>query len=330
MLKNDVELAVDVLADILTSSLFLEKEVIKEYEVVTQEIKQAFDTPDDIVFDYLQEKAYPGQPWGRPVLGLEKNVRSFGEKELRAYIKSNYAASNMVVSAVGNIKHNDLVKMVEPRLGGIRKKTDFAIETPKYAGGFSAHKRAVEQAQITFAFEGINYYDPKYYSNVLMSSIFGGGMSSRLFRELRENRGLVYTTYSYMNAQTQTGLNGIYAGASKENLGRLIPVVVDEINKMRHEKVTPEELNRAKTQTKSGILMGLESSSTTADIMARQMLIYGRVIPIKEIVSRIEKVGFDDIRDMAVRVFSSKPSCALLGAIEGHPTYKSIEKWLAK
>ena len=328
VLKADVETAVDVLADLILNPLFLKEELVKEREVVVQEIKQAIDTPDDVVFDYLQEKAFPNQPWGRTILGPIEKVRSFDAKALKTYMNSNYAASNMVVSAVGNVKHSDLVKMIESRMSGLQSKTSFKITKPEYMGGFSAHKRDVEQAQVTFGFEGVSYYDDHYYDNVLMSSIFGGGMSSRLFNEIREKRGLVYSVYSYINSQTFSGMNGIYAGTSQAQLKELMPIVTDQINRMRNEKVTIEEINRAKTQTKSGILMGLESSSTTADIMARQLLIFERIIPTTEVVKKIEAVNRDDIQNMAIKVYSSKPTCALLGAISGHPTYKSIEKWL--
>lgn len=328
MLKNDAELAVDVLADLVLNPTFPAEELVKEREVVVQEIKQSIDTPDDVVFDYLQEKCFPNQSWGRTILGPAEKVRSFDEKTLNSYMKTNYAANNMVISAVGNIAHDKFVKMVEDRMSNLRKKTSFKVPEARYGGGFSTHKKDVEQAQVTLAFEGINYFDEQYYANILMSSILGGGMSSRLFKEIRENRGLAYSVYSYVNAHTQTGMNGIYAGTSQAQMCEVIPVIADEINKIRNEKVTAEELNRAKTQTKSGILMGMESSSSTADVFARQMLIFGRTLSPKEVVEKIEAVSLDDIQNMAIRIYASKPSCALLGAIDGHPTYKNIQSWL--
>ncbi|MDR1025956.1 MAG: insulinase family protein, partial [Lactobacillus sp.] len=198
VLKNDCELAVDVLSDLVMNPIFPAEELIKEREVVVQEIKQSIDTPDDIIFDHLQETAFANQSLGRAILGPQEKVRAFDAKGLRKYMKSNYAAANTVVCAVGNIKHKDLVKMVEQRMGHMQTETSFKPQKQKYIGGCFSEKRSVEQVQVTIGFEGINYYDELYYANLLLSSIFGGGMSSRLFKEVREKKGLVYSIYSFL------------------------------------------------------------------------------------------------------------------------------------
>lgn len=329
MLKGDAELAIDVIADILQNATFSEEELTKEREVVVQEIKQSIDTPDDIIFDYFQEAAYPNQALGRTILGPAEKVRGFGAETLRNYLKSNYAAENMVACAVGNIKHEDFVRMVEERMSGIQPKVSFTPEKQLYKGGFFIEKRDIEQAHVLLGFEGTPYESEDYYPSVIFSTLFGGGMSSRLFQEVREKRGLVYTVYSFANSHTQSGLFGIYAGTGKEELEQLIPVVADEIRKVRENLVSEKELERAKVQMKASMLMGLESSSSSAEVLARQMLLFNRVIPVDEMVARVEKVTLQDIQNTANKIFSGRPTYTLLGSIDKYPDYHSLEKLTA-
>ena len=326
MLKGDTELALDMISDILQDATFPEEELQKEREVVVQEIKQSIDTPDDIIFDYLQETAFPGQPLGRTILGPAEKVRSFTADTLRGYLASNYAAENIVVCAVGNIEHETFVKMTESRWSGYKSKTDFRIEPQVYKGGFFIEKRDIEQAHIVLGFQGFRYESEDYYPGIIFSTLFGGGMSSRLFQEIREKRGLVYTVYSFANSHTQNGLFGIYAGTGKEELKELMPVVAEEIRKVCNEKVSAKELERAKTQLKASMLMGLESSSSSAEVLARQMLLFDRVIPVEEMVSRVEKVSLEDIQNAAIKIFASKLSYTLLGSIGDYLPYDELEK----
>ena len=284
--------------------------------------------PDDIIFDYLQEQAFPNQALGRTILGPAEKVRSFDKEKLKAYLKSNYAGENMVVCAVGNIRHNDFVRMVEQRLGSIQAQSHFTPDKQVYKGGFFAEKRVIEQAHVVLAFEGIKYECENYYPCMVFSTIFGGGMSSRLFKEIREKRGLVYTVYSFSNSHTQSGLFGIYAGTTNKELKELMPVICEEINKICREKVSEQELNRAKTQLKASMLMALESSSSTAEVLARQMLLFNRIIPIEEMVERIEKVSVDDVQNIARKIFSSNPTYTLVGDIEGYPPYDEIKQMI--
>lgn len=325
MLKGDVELAIDILADLITNATFPEDELVKEQEVVVQEIKQTIDTPDDIIFDFLQEQAFPNQPLGRTILGPAEKVRSFDKEKLRSYLRTNYAGEDMVVCAVGNIKHEDFVKMVEKRLGKIQPKTNFTPAKQEYKGGFYAEKRDIEQVHAVLAFEGVKYDCDSYYPCMVFSTIFGGGMSSRLFQEIREKRGLVYTVYSFANSHTQTGLFGIYAGTTNKELKELMPVICEEIRKIRDFKVTEKELKRAKTQLKASMLMALESSSSTAEVLARQLLLFNRIIPVEEMVERVEKVTIDDVQNAARQIFSSNPTYTLVGDIDGHPEYDEIK-----
>ena len=326
MLKEDAELAVDILSDIVLNSNFPETELEKEREVVVQEIKQTIDTPDDIIFDYLQEQAFPKQAIGRSILGPVQKVRSYTSQTLNAYRQSNYAAENTVVCAVGNIDHEKFVKAVEARMNKMQSQTHFSIDNQLYQGGFYTEKRDIEQVHMTLGFNGKPYSYENYYPCVVFSTIFGGGMSSRLFQEIREKRGLVYSVYSFSNSHTKSGLFGIYAGTTREELKQLMPVVCDEICKIRTDLVSEQELKRAKAQLKASMLMSMESSSATVEVLARQMLIFDRVIPVEEMVDKIERITREDIRTVANELFSSKPSYVLVGDVAGYPSYDKIEK----
>ena len=326
MLKNDVELAIDILSDIVLHSNFPATELEKEREVVVQEIKQTIDTPDDIIFDYLQERAFPNQAVGRSILGPAEKVRSYTAQTLNDYRKNNYAAQNTVVCAVGNLNHDDFVKMVEVRMGDMQKKASFKIDKQIYTGGSYFEKRDIEQAHMVLGFKGEPYSCDNYYPAIVFSTILGGGMSSRLFQEIREKRGLVYSVYSFSNSHTQSGLFGIYAGTTREELKQLMPVVCEEIRKIRTDLVSEQELKRAKMQLKASMLMALESSSATVEVLARQMLIFNRLIPVEEMVEKIECITPEHIRCVANELFTSQPTYSLVGDIDGHPTYDEIQK----
>lgn len=326
MLKADAELALDVLADFVMAPTFDAEEMVKEKEVVVQEIKQTNDDPSDIVFDYFNETAYKNQPLGRSILGTADLVRSFDAEKLRQYMSSNYAAENIVVAAAGNIKHAEFVKMVEARMENLRAKTTYQKAAQIYTGGEFIKVRDIEQAQVLLGFNGVDYHHELYYPVSIMSSILGGGMSSRLYQEIREKRGLVYTVYSFTNSHTQSGMFGVYAGLNQEEIKNYMPVVADEIKKIINEPVSDTELNRVKVQLKANILMALESSSSTAEVIARHQLCHNRNIPIEEIVEKIEKVGKDDVMKAAQYIFNSKPTYTLLGNLEKYPSYEDVEK----
>ena len=328
MLKDDTELALDVLSDIVLNANFPEQELIKERDVVVQEIKQTIDTPDDIIFDYFQEKAFPDQAIGRTILGPEEKVLSYDAAALNRYREQHYGGENMVIAAVGNIEHQAFVDMIKKRFDTFRKQTNFSKPQQNYIGGYVTEERDIEQAHVLLGFKGFDYHDKRYYAATIFSSIFGGGSTSRLFQEIREKRGLVYSTYSFSNAHSTSGLFGIYAGTGQEELKELLPVICDEIKKIREEKVSEKELQRAKILLKAHMLMGLESSSSYTEVIARQMLIFNRVLPIEEMVDRIESVTLDDVLQTAQTIFSSTPTYALVGDIKGHYAYDKIQEML--
>jgi len=328
MLKDDAELALDVIADMLRHPSFPEDELIKERDVVIQEIKQSIDTPDEVVFDYLQAQAFANQGLGSNILGPEENIRKFTRNDLYGYLTTNYAAENMVVCAVGNIKHEQLVKYASERFSDLQPKVSFEITPQKYCGGFRSEKRDIEQVHMAIGFEAYPYYNNKYFSAMLLSNVLGGGTSSRLFREIRDKRGLVYSVYSFSNSHTGSGMLGIYAGTTHNELPILMPVLCDEIKRICNEKITPLELHRAQIQMKSTILMAMESSSSVSEVLARQHLIYNRIIPIKEMVENIESVTQDEILNTAQHIFSSNPSYSLVGSFNEYMDYAALQQKL--
>lgn len=327
MLKNDLELALDVLADMVMAPTFAEEELVKEREVVVQEIKQTYDDPSDIVFDYFQDTAFQNQALGRSILGPADKVRSFNADTLNDYMKHNYAAENIVVAAVGNLQHTDLVKMVEARMASLRKHKNFTADKQIYTGGAFIKKRDIEQAQVILGYKSVDCYDDMRYPMIMLSSILGGGMSSRLFQEIREKRGLVYSVYSFNNTFTQNGIFGIYAGLEADEIKNYMPVVADEIKKICNEYVTDAELNRVKVQHKAGMLMALESSSSTAEMIARRYLLHNKFMQIDEIIEKIDSVSKEQVMRAAQMIFGSPLTYTLLGNLKDYPQYEQVQKW---
>ena len=317
VLADDAPLALDVISDILQHSTFDQEELSRERAVVLQEIGQALDTPDDIIFDHFQETAYPAQAIGRPVLGLADVVARLGQDSLRGYMGRHYSPGRMVVSAAGKIDHERLVALAAraftalPGNGG-----DPESDPADYRGGDFREDRDLEQVHLLLGFEAIGFRDPDHYTGLLLSTLLGGGMSSRLFQEVREKRGLVYSIYSFLSSYSDGGLLGIYAGTGEDEVAELIPVVCDEMVKLR-DGIEAAELKRAQTQLKASILMGRESSGARAEQLAQQMLAFGRPIPTEEIVGKIEAVTLDDLSRLARRLVASPPTLATLGPISG-------------
>ena len=315
---GDGYVAVDILADILIESAFDEEELEREKNVILQEIGQALDTPDDIIFDQFQETALPGQPLGRPVLGTAATVEAIGRDDLFAYLARHYTASNMVLSAAGRVEHDRIVDLAEKHFGSV-PRTPANAEQPvplAYVGGDGRETRVLEQAHLVLGCEGIGYRDPDYFALAVYSTLFGGGMSSRLFQRIREERGLVYGIHCFNTAYADGGLFGIYAGTGEDDLAELVPAVCDEFVGVA-ETLNEAELVRARNQIKAGTLMALESSGARCEQAARHLIVHGRPIPYAEVVARIEAVDQDAVRRVARRLLQGKLTLAALGPIDG-------------
>ena len=314
ILKNDTALAVDVLADILQNSLFDADELTRERAVVLQEIGQAIDTPDDIIFDHFQAKAYPDQPLGRPVLGSAEVIKVMPRDVLIGYQQGHYVAGDMVLAASGNLQHEALVKQAESVFGGLRGGSGPGVEKAAYVGGEFREHRDLEQVHIALGFKGCAIGDDDFYALMVMSNLLGGGMSSRLFQEIREQRGLVYSIHSFNASYKDNGMLGIYAGTGESEVTELIPVLCDELAGLAGS-VREDEVLRSRTQLKAALLMGLESTGARCEQLAQHLLVFGRVLGVDEISGRMEAVDLAAVQRVARAVFSSNPTLAVMGPV---------------
>ncbi|WP_297322562.1 pitrilysin family protein [uncultured Bartonella sp.] len=325
VLKNDVPLAVDILADIITSPKFDEAELEREKQVVFQEIGAANDMPEDIVFDHFTETAFRHQTIGRPILGTVQSVRALTTDNLRNFMNEHYSADRMIVVAAGAVDHEEFVSEVEKRLGSYRARSSAPLaDLANYVGGDFREYRKLKDAQVVLGFEGRAYHMRDYYASQILSIILGGGMSSRLFQEVREKRGLCYSIYAFHWGFSDIGLFGIHAASSEGGLHELIPVVLDELYAVS-EQIGQYELDRAREQYRANLIMSRESPSSRAEMIARQMLLYGRPIPSSETVERLSLITVERLTDLARRLFiDAKPTLAAVGAIGPIMSYGNL------
>jgi len=324
VMKEDVSLAVDLLADILQHSVFDPEELKREQQVVVQEIAQAHDTPDDIIFDYFQEVAFPDQPMGRTILGPAEKVEAYDRRVLADYMGEHYAASRLVVVGAGRLEHERLVDLAARAFDALPKAVAHSRPPARYGGGEMRRERDIEQLHLILGFDGIPFADESFTTLQLFSTLLGGGMSSRLFQEVREKRGLAYAVFAFASSYIDGGTFGVYAGTSPDDAEELVPVMADEMMKTC-EAITDAELARARAQLKSGLLMSLESTSSRIERLGRHMLIYGRPLDTAEIVAQIEKVTTQDVVRLARRLFKeSRPSLAALGPIDTLEAYDRV------
>ncbi|MAU40763.1 MAG: peptidase M16 [Kordiimonas sp.] len=314
LLKEDLGLGIDVLADILQHSAFSSEELERERSVILQEIGQANDTPDDLVLDMMQEAAFPGQALGRSILGTRERVRRFQRDTLQNYMQQNYAAENMVAVAVGAVDHDYFVEMIDRQFRSLPGSRNLTMEPASYIGGDLCLEKDLEQVNVVLGFRGVTYHDPDYYTYQVLSMLLGGGMSSRLFQEVREKRGLVYSIYSFAASYVDDGVFGIHAGTGPDQVTELLPVIADELLGLA-TKVTDEEIRRAAAQIKAGILMSMESSTSRMDQLGRQFLIFNREVPIAELVTAIEAVDRTAIVRAVDRMLASRPTVAAVGPL---------------
>jgi predicted Zn-dependent peptidase len=328
VLKADVPLALDVLSDILANPSFDAEELRREQNVIVQEIGAVEDAPDDLVFERLQETAFPKQSVGRSILGTPETVRSFDPALLRGYLSRNYHAPNMIVAAAGAVEHAAVVGEVEKRFASF---AGAAAPTPKpahFCGGTRVETRDLEQVHIALALQGVPVRDEQLYSLQVFTTVLGGGMSSRLFQEVREKRGLCYTISTFHMPYSDTGLFALYAGTDEVDAPELMRVVIDQIRSTT-ETLNDKEIARAKIQLKAGLLMALESSEARIGQLGRQMLAYGRPIPLEEIVGKVDAVTVDSARSAGrLLIRRSPPVIAALGPGNGLESTAAIAESL--
>ncbi|MBI3705443.1 MAG: insulinase family protein [Rhizobiales bacterium] len=330
VLKADVPLALDVLSDILSEPAFDTEELRREQNVIVQEIGAVQDAPDDLVFDRLQETAFPKQAVGRSILGTPETVRSFNPARIRAYLARNYRAPDMLVAAAGAVEHKAIVEEAERRFAKFVGPAAPAPEPATFRGGTRVESRDLEQVHIALALQGLAVRNEALYSLQVFTNVLGGGMSSRLFQEVREKRGLCYSIHAFHMPYADTGLFGLYAGTDESDAPELMRVVIDEVAKAT-ETINEAEIAKAKAQMKAGLLMALESSEARLGQLARQMLAYGRPIPLDEIVGKVDAVTIESARAAGrALIESSQPAIAALGPGKGLESTAAIAESLVR
>jgi predicted Zn-dependent peptidase len=328
ILAGDLPLAIDVLGDILQNSTLEAAELERERQVILQEIGQAHDTPDDIVFDYFQSSAYPGQPMGWPVLGTAEVVGAMSRDVAFDYMRDHYVAGRMVMAAAGRVDHAALVDLAHESFGELSSGLPGDIEVARYKGGDYRETRDLEQIHLVLGFDGLDYRDEDFYALSVLSTLFGGGMSSRLFQEVRENRGLVYSIYSFTSSYADGGIFGIYAGTGEAEMEELLPVLAAETLALTKD-VSAEEVQRARAQLKASVLMALESSWARCERLSQHLLTFGRIVSVEEIVAKIEAVDEAAVRRVAGRILSSRPTVAAVGPAGRLESYDAIAERFA-
>jgi predicted Zn-dependent peptidase len=314
VLAIDVPLAIDILADILTDSQFDAAELEREKNVILQEIGAVEDTPDDQVFDMFTAAAWPDHPMGRPVLGTKERVQSFDRLTIDAYLRRHYQSGAMVIACAGAVDHDQLASLASAKFGALGVDASQTSQQVAYRGGAALTKKRLEQTHLVVGFEGRGIHAPDHDAAHVFSAAVGGGMSSPLFQELREKRGLAYSIYSFHWAHSDAGLLGFYAGTSPGDVGELMAAAIDVMGEAA-QTLGAEAIGRAKAQMKVSYLAALESSSARMQQVARQMLTYGRPLGREEMIERIDRLSVEDVRAAGAAMLRSAPTIAAIGGI---------------
>jgi predicted Zn-dependent peptidase len=299
VLEGDHGIALDLLADILINPALDLDELEREKDVVLQEIAGLDDMPDEIAYDLVQDAAYPDQSVGRPVIGTRDTVQRFTRDDLLALLRRQYVPSGMVVAAAGAIDHDDLVRHARDKFGALDPGSGEDAEAARFVGGVRGSRRKFAQSQLLLGFDSPAYGDPRFYACQVFSGLLGGCMSSRLFQEARERRGLCYSIYSGAWGLADGGMFNIHAATGAEQLPEVRDVILTELARAASERVSDRELERAQAGLKAGLLMSLESSTARAEQLARQIIGFGRLIEPEELAERVEAVTAEDVRDIA-------------------------------
>jgi predicted Zn-dependent peptidase len=328
VLSADVALALDVIADIVLNPVFASGDIETERHVILQEIGQALDTPDDIIFDWLNEASYPDQPFGRTILGPEERVSRFTRKDLSRFVAEHYGPGQMIVAAAGGVDHDALLAQAQALFGDLKPRPRPRLQPARFRGAERREVRDLEQAHIALAFDAPGYREDAVYAAQVYATAMGGGMSSRLFQKVREERGLCYTIFAQAAAYEDTGQITLYAGTSAEEIGELTDLTLTEL-KRAADDMTEAEVARARAQLKAGMLMGLESPSARAERLARMLSIWGRVPDVAEMVAKIDAVSTADVRAFAGKLATAQSALALYGPVAGAPDLDHIRSRLA-
>lgn len=311
MLDSHLELAVDVLSDMLLRADFADGDIAKEREVVKEEIHMYEDTPDELVHDLHMERVWPAHTLGRKILGTLQTVDAFDQHKLRSYYDAHYRPDNIVIAAAGNLTHAALREMLE-RMLCFPACSTAAVEQalpPKFQPGTSFHDKAIEQTHICLSTPGLAQAAPEMYTLHILNNLLGGGISSRLFQTIREEMGLAYSVYSYQANYSDAGLFGIYAGTRPENGPEVLRIVRATLDELRKTGISADELAKAKEQLKGNLLLGLESSSSRMSRLGKLEIILGKYVTLEEVVRKIDAVSRDNLQQMIDGLFREGEVC---------------------
>lgn len=313
VLDEHLPIAVDILADMFFRSQFDEEELRKEKNVILEEISMYEDTPDDLVHDLITEAAYGSHPLAYPILGTEKRLQGMNSSDLRSYMNKHYTIDNMVISVVGNIDDN-LIDLLETHFGefSTRGAVD-SLEPPDFLGELKYYRKKTEQNHICMSFPGCSITDERQYAMVLLNNALGGGMSSRLFQEIREKRGLAYSVYSYHSSHADSGLFTVYAGTAPKQTKEVLDLTKEILFDLSKNGLTNDELSKGKEQLKGGLILGLESTGSQMNRLGKNELMLGKHYTLDDMIARIEAVSMDDVDYVIRQMFQQPFSLAMVG-----------------
>ena len=325
VLDEHVPIAIDVLADMFYRSKLDEEELAKEKNVILEEISMYEDTPDDIVHDIVAKAAYGGHSLGMPILGTAPNLSAMTSEDLKDYMDRHYGNEAVVISAAGNLG-DSIMEMFETYFGNEqlprRSGQAESVTAPEFVAGHSFLRKRTEQNHLCIALPGCSQDDPLLYAMILLNNAIGGGMSSRLFQEVREKRGLAYSIYSYHTSHIDSGLFTIYAGTAPKQTAEVLGLIEDILADVRDNGLHPEELRKGKEQMKGSLILGLESTNSRMTRNGKHLLMQGRTFTLDDLIRKIEAVTEDDVRRLARRLFSHGCATAMVGGSD-----KTLVKW---
>jgi len=328
VLKDDLPLAIELLGDILQNPAFDAIELKREKDVIVQEISAIQDSPDDMIYDLAQELAFPGQALGRPITGTVESVTGFNPDNLHSFRNAHYAGEGLVVAAAGAVDHKELVERAGQEFSALPGRGAHAHDSARYCGGLRHATQKFEQSHLLMAFEGPSYRADEFYAAQVLSTFMGGGMSSRLFQEARECRGLCYSIYSFCWGVSDTGLFGVHAATGPGQVPELLDVIEAALHDAGDAMAGKDEIRRAKAQLKASLSMSLESSGARADQLARQTLAFGEPLEISDIIAKVDAVTAEGVLLVAERLFERTPIC--LSSIGPAQRLEKLEEVTAK
>ena len=330
VLSQHTKQAMTILADILQNSVFSSDEITKEFNVISQEIAEVKDNPDDLVYEKFYKLAYPNQPLGRSILGTVENIAKFDKPAFTSYMSKHYTANNIVISIAGKINHDDAVHLVEQLFSSFSESEKRSCMTAQYKGGIEIIEKDLEQTTIALGFEGVSYSNIEtFYHAQILSIIFGGGLSSRLFQKIREELGLAYSIGSWLNSYSDSGIFSIHAATDHSNVESVLDNINNEIDKIRIN-ISEEELIRAKSQIESNIYMAEERPEYKSEEIGKNFSIFGKYFTVKEVMKIINSTQNNDLVKSAEKIFSSQPTLSIIGSPSSDLSTNFIARSLSK